>query len=78
MGARLCVMRLSAAVLLAGCSGRESAIAASSEALELSPATLRLESGGLRLEEQAWRQGDEAGLAWRVSVARTRCRQSCS
>lgn len=73
MGARQCVIRLSAALALAGCGGPGSGAEASSEGapadLALTPPTIRLESGGLRLEEQSWRRGDEAGLAWRVSVA---------
>ncbi len=64
------VMCGAAVIALAACGSRTpSEAAASGAALELSPPVQRLESGGLRLEEQAWRQGDEAGLAWRVSVA---------
>lgn len=38
-------------------------------ALTVGPAVVKLDSGGLRLEEQTWTLGPDAGLAWRASVA---------
>lgn len=60
------VLRALISLTLVGCAPSRSADPGG--ALKLDPPVTRLESGGLRLEEQAWSLGDSHGTAWRVSV----------